>query len=197
MFNTVGTEDKASMFRSAMTVRCFLVGYRYFRQPAVHRARLMNVMLRNVAIVYAEHDAIVDFNIKNVRQSLERLAARIVPNGAASAELCASWTQDVLFMASPTMFKNADETDEQAYERWQSMMRGAVDSGFDDPELVRIAVSGNPTMSTMYNETGHSIAVYNEEYCIDANSEVPVLPDNLVTTWTSTLHYRRTAQCSR
>lgn len=188
MFEQENVEARTKMFESAMVVRCFMVGYRYFRQTEANRARLMNGMVHHLKVVYNVPNLAVDFHINNIERTLKLFAQQV-------SSTPDSWVAAVLFMASPKMFKRGFiGANEDVYPYWETMVR-SVDFALVDETVVRIAVQGNPKLSEIFNMLSVNILpVYDEDALPGAKEEIPVLPNNLIRDAFIGLTYRRQLQ---
>lgn len=191
MFQVLNADNRDQMVNVAMSARCLLVGFRYFRQSHDGKFRLLQIMQRDMNRVLNS----------DAHMFIEGTELRTFFTGFATAnqiENPEGWAKDIMFLISPAMWRASEElTLQEALETW-AITISAVPSENANHEVWALAVSGNTSMSTEYNRIfERHIAVFDEDSYPEAAFERPEVTLDFRTDWKELLTARRVEQCHR
>ena len=205
MFQATPTE-----FKAAIVARCFIVGFRYFRQSDANQARLAYTMANEVqSEALGEVLPLSEFSITNMLKLFTSIAT------AHQIEAPANWAARVLLLSSPMFMSSAAivvaagvevsaATKEALLVEFERHLDRAgvefehyLSIGGTAPlaGLFCLAIQGNTRLSRTFRQYAPNICltIFDEDGYEGAANDRPVLPE-LMTEWRAALTLRRRYQ---
>lgn len=181
-------------FEAAVIVRCFVVGFRYYRQSEINKAFLAYTMTNVLqSKVFGNVKPLANLNIANVFKTITEIAkAQEIPEPE-------QWAGRVLLLATPMFLKRKPvrvaagveeiEKEELLVEFERCMSISEVDA-----YTISLAVAGNLRLSTSFSDLvpENYIRIYDES---TLPISVPALPE-VMTDWKEALALHRQNQRS-
>lgn len=184
-------------FKAAVVARCFIVGFRFYRQSPANKARLAYAMANAVQeSAFGNIRALDEFSINNLHKLFTSVATaqRIMfPENWAARVLLLSST---MFLASTAICQAAEvEANDETKEAILVEFERCMSLGGADAHLISLAVSGHTRLSQSFSQhvPEHYQAIFDEDGYPEAGGEVPRMPE-LMSDWRASLVVRRQEQ---
>lgn len=181
-------EINPTTVKAAAIVRCFVVGFRYFRQPASEQQRIKAVMQAELSLAISGETA---FDI-----SIDDTIYETVNAVASAYGYNKYWTVSVLMLAAPFLVKHLIDPSLVKPIVIQTLKNPAL-LNEADKELYMAAYAGNTKFASALYQVFDETLVFDEDRYFGAESEVPELPELLTYGWLSTLVERRKIQLQK
>ena len=190
-------QTTAQQFQAAVVARCFIVGFRYFRQTAANKARLAYTMANAVQLeAFGNVLPLEDLPVNNLFKLFTAIGeAQAVDNPEG-------WAAHVLLLSSTLFMQSAAvciaavvEVSEDTKENILVEFEKHIEVGNADAYKMYLAVSGHTRLSTKLSSVvpENYITVFDEDAYPAAAYEIPVLPESM-SNWQTALTDRRLGQ---